>query len=111
MQAMKRTLVAVATAFAVVSTAAMAEGVKMSDEQLDQVTAAGAMTAVILSNPGNASVMRTNDSQFRCINCVGFPPNEGRATGVIVVLNPKFDGVNNPPLARCVGGGLPGFPC
>ncbi len=111
MQAMKRTLVAVATAFAVASTAAMAEGVKMSDEQLDQVTAAGARTAVILSNPGNASVTRVDDNQFRCINCAGFPPNEGRAAGVIVVFNPKFDGVNNPPLARCVGGGLPGFPC
>ena len=111
MQAMKSTLVAVATAFTVISTAAMAESVKMSDEQLDQVTAAGAMTAVILGNPGNASIMRVEGNQFRCINCAGFPPNEGRAAGVIVVLNPKFDGVSNPPLVRCVGGGLPGFPC
>ena len=111
MRAMKRTLVAVATAFAVVSTAAMAEGVKMSDEQLDQVTAAGARTALILSNPGNANVQRTEADRFVCINCGAFPPNEGRAAGVVVVINRKFDGVNNPPLARCVGGGLPGFPC
>lgn len=114
MDAMKRTLISVAAAFAVASTPAVAQGVKMSDEQLDQITAAGALSAVVISNPGNANVGRNLELQSghaTCVNCAEFvpAPNEGRTGGIVVVVNRKFDGVNNPLLVRCVGAGLPGF--
>ena len=110
MDAMKRTLISVAAAFAVASTSAVAQGVKMSDEQLDQITAAGALSVVAISNPGNAKVARNLELQSghtTCINCAELisTPNEGRAAGVIAVMNRKFDGLNNPIIFRCVGGG------
>jgi hypothetical protein len=112
MDAMKRTLISVAAAFAVASTSAVAQGVKMSDEQLDQITAAGALSAVVISNPGKANVAHNLELQRghgTCINCTEFvpTPNEGRTGGVVVVINRKFTDAN--PLIRCVGGGLQGF--
>ena len=116
MNTMKRTLVAAATAFALASsTSAAAEGVKMTDAQLDQVTAAGALSVVAISNPGKANVSNLDFSggHSTCINCAEFfpVPNEGRTVGVVVVVNRKFDIVNNPPVIRCVGGGALGFVC
>ena len=95
MDAMKRTLISVAAAFAVASTSAVAQGVKMSDEQLDQITAAGAV--VLIANPGPASVER-RDGEI-CINCATLAPtpNQGKVGGA--VLTPKG-------ALRCIGGGV-----
>ena len=110
MDAMKRTLVSVAAAFAVASTSAVAQGVKMTDEQLDQITAAGAISLVVISNPGNANVARNLDLQSghaTCINCaeVSPVPLSGRTGGVVAVVNKKFPDA----MVRCIGGGLQGF--
>lgn len=109
MVTMKRTLVTVATVFAVASTSAVAEGVKMSDQQLDQITAARALSAVVINNPGNAKVARGLDLEnghATCINC--FPNEGGTGTGgAVVVVNRKFPDAN--PLIRCIGSGLQGF--
>jgi len=111
MDAMKRTLISVAAAFAVASTSAVAQGVKMSDEQLDQITAAGALSVVAISNPGNADVARNLDLQSghtTCINCAEvLPPNAGGTGGIVIVVNRKF-GFDNP-IMRCVGRGVPGL--
>lgn len=112
MGTMKRTLVSIAAAIAVASTSAVAQGVKMSDEQLDQITAAGALSLVAISNRGNANVGRNltlQSGHATCINCADLlpMPNEGRTGGVVVVVNRKFTLEN--PIIRCVGAGLPGL--
>lgn len=108
MDAMKRTLISVAAAFAVASTSAVAQGVKMSDEQLDQITAAGAISLVVISNPGNAKIEPNFEkSHLSCINCaeVSPIPTAGRTGGAVVVVNKKFPDGN----FRCIGRGLQGF--
>jgi hypothetical protein len=112
MSTMKRTLVSVAAALAVASASALAQGVKMSDEQLDQVTAAGALSLVAISNPGKANVGRNLTLQrghATCINCAELFPagNQGGTGGVILVVNRKFTLEN--PIVRCVGAGMPGL--
>lgn len=113
MSTMKRTVVSLAAAFALASTSALAQGVKMSDQQLDQVTAAGAVSLVVITNRGNAGVGRNLDLQSgphgTCINCAALPAtsNEGRASGVVVLQNRKFTVEN--PIIRCVGTGLLGL--
>jgi hypothetical protein len=112
MNTIKRTLVTALTVFAFTSSSAMAQGVKMSDEQLDQVTAAGAISVVAISNPGKANVghnLEIVTGHATCVNCAElFPtPNGGRTAGVVVVVNRKFNLEN--PIIRCVGAGLPGL--
>ena len=112
MNTMKRTLVAAATAFALASsTSAAAEGVKMTDAQLDQVTAAGALSVVAISNPGKANVSNLDFSggHSTCINCAEvFPaPHQGKTAGVVLVVNRKFTLEN--PIVRCVGVGILGL--
>jgi hypothetical protein len=117
---MKRTLVAAVAAFAMASAPAMAsEAVQMTDEQLDEVTAAGALNAVFISNPGNASVARNIDfenlgnpeSNILCINCELLPANEGSTGGVVGIVNRKHPADANglPTFFRTVGSGLPGL--
>jgi hypothetical protein len=79
-------MVVVAAAFAAVSTSALAENgateatnaapqsksaaVKLSDAELDRITAGtGAMSEVVMFNPGKAEVQKMNHSHFTCINC------------------------------------------
>jgi hypothetical protein len=109
MDAMTRTLVSVAAALAVASSSAVAQGVKMNDEQLDRITAAGAVSLVVISNPGNANIdPNFEKSHLSCINCAEvLPPNAGGTGGVVVVVNRKF-GFDNP-IIRCVGRGVPGL--
>lgn len=114
MNTMKRTLAAAATAFAFASSAcAVAQGVKMTDEQLDQVTAAGALSVVAISNPGKASIANLDFSggHSTCINCAAlFPaPNQGKTTGVVLVINRKFNIENQNPIVRCIGVGIAGL--
>lgn len=114
MNTMKRTLVAAATAFALASSAsAMAQGVKMTDEQLDQVTAAGALSFVAINNPGKASISNLDFSggHAMCINCTElFPaPNQGKTTGAVLVVNRKFNFENQNPIVRCIGAGIAGL--
>jgi hypothetical protein len=113
MNTMKRTLAAAATAFALVSsTLAAAQGTRMTDEQLDQVTAAGALSVVAISNPGKANVSNLDLSgggHSTCINCPElFPaPHQGKTAGVVLVVNRKFTLEN--PIVRCVGAGIAGL--
>ena len=111
MVTMKRRLVAIAAALAVASTTAVAQGVKMTDKQLDEITAAGAQAALLLSNPGNANVMRNPEFSQKgasiCINCAELAPfpTEGGTGGAVAVTNPagfRF---------TCIAGGVsvPGF--
>lgn len=94
-QAMKRSVLALATALFAVSTCAFAQVTKapvLTDAQLDQVTAGGAMSAVILFNSGKADVMHVNRnaSHATCINCsdVGVPTVTGTATTGMVLVQP-----------------------
>jgi hypothetical protein len=94
MNTMKRTLMAVVAGFAVGSTSALAQGVKMTDEQLDQITAAGAI--VILATPGRGSVERDNV----CVNCATLAPTptrEGRVGGAVITPNGTL---------KCIGAGV-----
>ena len=92
-KAMKRTVVALAAAFFAVSTSAFAEAgkpVALSEAQLDQVTAAGAMSSVTVFNPGKAKLERSNRSGYHstCVNCLEMD-TPAAATGATVVITPK----------------------
>jgi len=98
MDMMKRTLLAAVAVFAMTSASAMAQGVKMSDQQLDEITAAGA--AVLIANSGNAVV----DRNGVCINCdtLSPAPVAGRTGGAVTVFNKKFDAG----FTKCIAGGV-----
>lgn len=106
----KRTLFAAAITLALASTSVTGQGVKMTDEQLDQVTAAGVQRLVLIINPGNANRERNMDfsagGHAMCINCAALPTS-GKTSGVVMVRNHKFTVDNT--LIRCVGGGIAAF--
>ena len=94
-QAMKRSVLALATALFAVSTCAFAQVTKapvLTDAQLDQVTAGAAMSSVMVFNSGKAEMMRTNrnGNHATCINCSfpGVTPPAG-TSGVATVLPPS----------------------
>lgn len=88
----KRSIVVLAAALATISTSVMAEStskaVRLSDAELDSITAAGAQ--VVLINPGEANVVRVNeDGSGVCINCdliAEFPKGQS-AYGVVTIEN------------------------
>ena len=94
-QAMKRSVLALAALFAV-STGALAEATKapvLTDAQLDQVTAGGAMSSNIVFNPGKAQVLHVNKSgsHATCINCleVGITNPPAGTSGMVTVMQPN----------------------
>lgn len=110
---MKSTLFAAAVTFALASTSVAGQGVKMTDQQLDQVTAAGARSLVLILNPGKANVAHNltfaTGNHATCINCADFPTT-GKTVGVVMVQNRKFNFENGTsPIVRCVGAGVAGF--
>ena len=112
----KRTLFAAAITLALASTSVAGQGVKMTDEQLDQVTAAGAKSLVIMSNPGNRidgrNLNMADGNHAMCMNCgeLFTAPHQGKTGGVIMVQNRKFNVENGTsPITRCVGAGIAGF--
>jgi hypothetical protein len=90
-----------------------ARSVRMTDAQLDQVTAGAATSIVVLSNPGNASVSQNltlEGNHATCINCAELAPiliPGDRANGVHVVINRGHPATN--PIIRCVGAGVLGL--
>ena len=115
MKTMKRSAVLAAAVFAL-STSALAEStlpskaVQLNDAQLDEVTAAGAFSAVLLTNPGNSngykgSLDLTLSGHSSCVNCdlLDGMPRENRATGVVIVVNRGHP--MTAPLIRCIGSG------
>jgi hypothetical protein len=122
MKTMKRSALLAAAVFAL-STSALAEStlpskaVQLNDAQLDEVTAAGAFSAVLLANPGKSNVLNGDlasmSGHLTCVNCemlvgllVGLP-TEGRATGAVVVINRGHP----QGLIRCIGSGFGGMVC
>jgi hypothetical protein len=108
---MKRTLFAAAVAFALASGSAAGQGVKMTDEQLDQVTAAGAKSLILIINPGKANVAHNmnfaSGNHATCINCLAMPTADGKTGGLLALQNRKYTIDNT--LIRCVGAGVAGF--
>lgn len=109
MGTMKRLLMVLAAVFATASASALAgdlmesktatlasKAVQMTDEQLDDITAAErAFVAIVINNPGNAMDLRRGDHKVMCINCGLSPISE------LVVINkghPMSD-----PLIKCLG--------
>ena len=97
----KRLMVAAVTAlFAAISMSAMADevaqaakpqAVRMTDAQLDQVTAGGATSLNVIFNPGNADVSKLNpaNNHATCVNCdLGITPPPG-TSGVTAVFTPN----------------------
>ena len=112
MNTIKRSLLAAAAGFAIVAANAFAEPVKLTDAELDNITAGSVLSAHIISNSGQASVFRSNidsagvSGHLVCVNCAltaGLPGVEHAH----VVQNPSGMIV-----AHCKGAGcaLAGFP-
>jgi hypothetical protein len=112
---MKRSLMVLAAVFAMASTSAIAgdvlerntdtrpsKAVPMTDAQLDEITAAGATTVVLVFNSGNAFVEpKAGKNHMTCVNCLGaFPNAEGTfvVLGVINRAHPMSD-----PMLNCLG--------
>jgi hypothetical protein len=85
-------LVVVAAAFGLTAPALAGNSgaVKLSDAELDNITAGSAMVSTAVLNPGNASVMKVNGTN---IHIVGLPegvenPFDGGKARVLMVVNP-----------------------
>jgi len=112
MKTIKRSMILVTAVLAMASTAAIAEdaalekagvatskAVKLTDAELDNVTAGSATVLMFVFNSGNASVFRpAEDGGFHCINCVDAPP--GISKLMLIVNRGHPDG-----LIRCTGPG------
>lgn len=62
--------------------------VKLSDTELDQITAGqGAISEVILFNPGKANELKITASHVTCINCL--PYDGPRPAGIVNVMTPN----------------------
>lgn len=99
---MKRSIVILAAALATMSTGALAENaaahpaqqaasgaVKLNDAQLDAITAgSGAVSEIVLFNPGKASVMEVSDNHLTCVNCLSMDVSGG-TWGFMNVMTPK----------------------
>jgi len=75
------------------STPVLADGqrsaaVRLSDIQLDQVTAGAATSVVAISNPGDAEILKINPAGTHgtCVNCGLIPPADS-ATGLHTFIN------------------------
>ena len=91
-QAMKRSVLALATALFAVSTCAFAQVTKapvLTDAQLDQVTAGGAVSTLYVFNNGKANVMQPNRNHGTCINCVQISTLPAGTSGVVSVSTPS----------------------
>jgi hypothetical protein len=105
---MKRSMILIAAVFAMASTAAIAEdaaaekaiaptsnAVKLTDAELDNITAGSATVLMFVFNPGNASVFRpADDGGFHCVNCIEAVPGIKK---LMLVVNPAK------PVFHCVG--------
>ena len=113
MNAMKCLVMVLAAVLATASTSGLAgdsiakgatiasKAVQMSDEQLDQITAAGAVHGIVVSNPGNATPeFRVNDKGVMCINCDMAPSGDGTFVQMFVVN--KGHPLNNH-ISKCLG--------
>jgi hypothetical protein len=123
MDTIKRSLMVVATAFAMASSSAVAgdvretnnktlasKAVQMTDEQLDEITAAGAtFTGVIVFNAGNAFVEpKVGKNHMTCVNCLA--PLTG-AEGTFVILGVINGGhPMSDPMLKCLGRCPSGLP-
>ena len=77
MNTIKRSLLAAAAGFAIVAANAFAEPVKLTDAELDNITAGSALSLNVISNSGNASVLRgdltSTSGPITCVNCAQVP--------------------------------------
>ena len=88
-------LAMMAVAAAMFSTSVIADAghqskaTRLSDAQLDQITAGAAISVVAISNPGNAEILKINPAGTHgtCVNCGLVPPTDGGATGLMIVQN------------------------
>ena len=107
-------------AMSLAATPALAEGpasrsVRMTDAQLDEVSAGKATSVVVMSNPGNADIAKNltlEGNHATCINCAEFAPlliPGDRANGIHIVSNPAHNIANGNPIVRCVGAGVAGL--
>ena len=101
---MKRSMVVVAAVFAAMSTSALANdgatkaatqaqsaAVKLSDAQLDEITAGAAVSEVVIFNRGQAEVgwrLNPSENHSMCINCVPVDSSAG-TSGTVGVVTPK----------------------
>jgi hypothetical protein len=68
--------------------------VKLSDAELDQISAGqGAISEVVLFNPGKANVLKITGNHVTCINCL--PYDGPRPAGIVNVLTPNGKVVTN----------------
>lgn len=71
--------------------AATSQAVKLSDAELDNVTAGSAIVSTAIFNAGNAEVLKFNEDptfpHAHCVNCGGSNPFDGKAR-FITVVNP-----------------------
>lgn len=100
---MKRSMVVVAAVFAAMSTSALANdgatkaatqaqsaAVKLSDAELDGITAgSGAISEVVIVNRGAADVLVQSGNHVTCINCLDFPDAPAGTSGAVGVLTPN----------------------
>lgn len=73
--------------------------VKLSDAELDQITAgSGAISGVLIFNPGKGpgeSKLNPNRNHVTCINCVEVP-DVPRTSGFVTVVTPNGKVVSHP---------------
>lgn len=93
MNTLKRATALLAALLGFATTQALAgNAVKLSDAELDNVTAGSAMVVTVVYNPGQASVQHVNDT-FTNVHVVGLPegvenPFDGGKARIIMVTNP-----------------------
>jgi hypothetical protein len=103
MNTIKRSLLVAAAGFAIVAANAFAQPVKLTDADLDNITAGSAISANVISNSGQASVFRINgdptsgSSHVVCVNCAEIPLPPGAQAHLVV--NPSGT------VAHCKGAG------
>jgi len=71
------------------------KAIRMTEQQLDQVTAG--LTLVFITNPGNAQITvleGIHNNSIHCINCEGSGPTSGQ----VIIHNPARDRIH------CIGG-------
>lgn len=79
MNTIKRSLL-VAAGFAFMAANALAQPVKLTDAELDNITAGSAIVTTAVVNPGNASHFKisgdptTGRAHLVCVNCAELPP-------------------------------------
>ena len=85
-------LVALSASVAAGETVGKSSAVKLSDAELDQITAgAGAVSQVLIFNPGKGPgelKVNPNRTHATCINCFAAPPDQPRTSGAVGVILP-----------------------